>query len=52
MRKIFKLIMIILMILGITLSVINFISVDDMASRSATEGTEDGGDCVGEPLNC
>ncbi len=52
MRKIFKLIMIILMILGITLSVINFISVDDMALRPETEGTVDGGDCVGEPLNC
>jgi hypothetical protein len=51
MRKLFKLIVIILMIFGITLSVLNFISVDNMALRSA-QGSMDSGDCAGEPLNC
>jgi hypothetical protein len=52
MRKIFKLIMIFLMIMGIILSVLNFISVDNMASLHKSEGTVTPEGCVGAGLNC
>ena len=52
MKKVLKIIIIILMILGITLSVLNFISVDNIALRPNAEGSIDGSDCAGEPLNC
>jgi len=60
MRKISKLIIIIIMLLGITLSILNFISVDNMAqidtgtNPKESTGTWDPGDktCTGPPLNC
>ena len=52
MRKIFKMIMILLMIMGIMLSALNFISVDNMASRSEKEGSMQPEGCVGAGLNC
>jgi hypothetical protein len=60
MAKILKFIMIMLMILGITLSILNFISVDSMAingggpegSSGATGTLQSNGLCLGEPLNC
>jgi len=52
MKKIFKLIMIVLMLLGITLSVLNFISIDNMANKSPVEGTVTPDGCPGAGLNC
>ncbi|UCH95256.1 MAG: hypothetical protein JSV88_00035 [Candidatus Aminicenantes bacterium] len=56
MRKILKLIMIISMMLGITLSILNFISVDSMAKLPGKgggyQGTLQPDGCYGEPLNC
>jgi len=58
MRKGLKYLAIILMIVGITLSVLNFISVDNMAEMqkpgSNITGTYDPVDqtCTGASLNC
>jgi hypothetical protein len=53
MRKIFKLLMVVLIVVGITLSVLNFISVDNMASFSQFDGTlRSDGECAGRPLDC
>lgn len=52
MIKILKLLMIILMILGIALSIINLISVDNMAIPSVSEGSAQNDGCYGPPLNC
>jgi hypothetical protein len=54
LRKILKLIMIVLIMVGIALSILNFISVDNMAGPGRTSiGTRDiDGECAGEPLNC
>lgn len=53
MRKILKLILIILMLLGIMFSIINFISVDNMATKPAeNEGTVQSDGCYGAALNC
>jgi hypothetical protein len=60
-KKILKIIMIAIMLLGITLSIINFISVENQAripeAGSSMEGTiivnPDGTiDCQGAPSNC
>lgn len=60
-KIVLKIIMIAIMLLGITLSIINFISVENQAmiheSGSGSEGTiivnPDGTiDCQGPPLNC
>ena len=60
MRKALKITMIVLMILGITLSILNFVSVDSLALDTKPSpvggkwiGTEeDDGECTGAPLNC
>lgn len=61
MIKILKSLMIILMILGIALSILNFISVDSMAINEPGSGGEtwgvtgtkqSNGLCIGDPLNC
>lgn len=52
MRKILKLILIVLMLLGIMLSIINFISVDSMAKLDTKEGTQQPDGCYGAALNC
>lgn len=52
MMKILKLLLIALMILGITLSIINFISVDNTAMPSHNEGTVQSDGCYGAALNC
>jgi hypothetical protein len=59
MRRVLKLTMIILMIVGITLSVLNFISVDNIAVKDpipgngiGTQGPNGPLDCTGPPLNC
>lgn len=61
MRKALRLMMIILMIMGITLSMLNFISVDNMAydpgdpvavGAGRTKGSQQNDGCHGPPLNC
>ena len=52
MKKILKVTMIVLMTLGITFSVLNFISVDNIAMRSTEPGTVTPDGCVGDELNC
>lgn len=58
MKKILKLLMVVIMVLGITLSILNFISVDNMAKISFPTpdddwGTEDDyGECTGRPHDC
>jgi hypothetical protein len=61
MRKIAKLIIIMLMILGITLSFLNVISVENYAGFTdpfnpggygPTGTRQSNGTCMGEPLNC
>lgn len=55
MKRILKLILILLMVLGLALSVANILSTDNMAMKkpSGMEGTrQSDGTCVGEPLNC
>lgn len=56
MRKASKLVIIILIVLGVAFSFLNFVSVDNMAiSRTmGYDGTyqTDTGECKGEPLNC
>jgi len=53
MKRFLKLLLIVLMLLGITLSIINFISVDNMATKPPeTEGTVQSDGCYGAELNC
>jgi hypothetical protein len=52
MKILIKWLLIALMILGITLSIINFISVDNMAMKSVNEGTVQSDGCYGAALNC
>lgn len=60
MRKILKLLMVVLIVLGITLSVLNFISIDNMANPIpfpgaeviGTEGPGGSWDCTGRPFDC
>ena len=51
-KRILKLVMIILMILGIALSVSNFISADNISTPPDGGTLQSDGTCVGEPLNC
>lgn len=51
MKKILKLLMIILMLLGISLSVLNFISTDSKASMGPKGSLQSDG-CYGDELNC
>jgi len=59
MIKVLRLLMIILIVLGIVLSIVNFISVDNMAGSNKEpaagegwRGTQQPDGCYGEPLNC
>jgi hypothetical protein len=59
MRRVLKIIMIVIMLLGIATSIFNFISIESHASAggSGNDGTivedPDGGeDCLGAPLDC
>lgn len=52
MIKLLKLMMIILMVLGIMFSIINFISVDNMASAPKKDGTQQPDGCYGAEFNC
>lgn len=59
MRKILKLLLIALMILGVALSIMNIMSVDNMADRVPAGGSNFTGTwdpsnrrCAGAPLNC
>jgi hypothetical protein len=54
LKKILKMIIIALIVVGIAISILNFISVDNMAGPGRTPiGTRDiEGECAGDPLNC
>lgn len=53
MKGVLKVMAIILIILFVTLTVLNFISVDSMGWGRRWIGTKDiDGECAGEPLNC
>jgi F0F1-type ATP synthase assembly protein I len=51
-KKVLKVVMIVLMLLGITLSVLNFISSKNSAQRPEKEGTVTSEGCKGDDLNC
>ncbi len=51
-KKVLKVVMIVLMLLGITLSVLNFISSENSAQKDAKEGTVTSEGCKGDSLNC
>ena len=51
MKRVLKFVMIILMIVGVTFSVLNFISVDNIAS-GVFDGTIQSDGCYGDALNC
>lgn len=57
MRKILKLLMVLLIMLGIAISALSFISVDSMANIPLPSPDGQGtlrsdGECTGRPLNC
>ena len=52
MKKILKILLIVLMIVGITISILNFVSTDNIAMKSEQEGTMTSEGCKGDDLNC
>lgn len=52
MKRVLKFVMIILMIVGVTVSILNLMSVDNIASAVEYDGTWQPDGCYGEPLNC
>lgn len=52
MKKALKVAMVILMILGIVLSIINFVSVENVAMTSEKDGSVSPEGCKGDSLNC
>lgn len=57
LKKMIKLVIVVIIILGLTYSFLNFVSIDSHAFQRGTEGTKvyhsDGSyDCQGEPYDC
>lgn len=52
MKRIFKLLLLVLMVTGIIFLIINILSVDNMAMKGVQEGTVQSDGCYGATLNC